>query len=171
VEEVAAATAGAVIIIWLHSCGRSDELELEPFLLVWVRRTFVTTLPAVELTLAGCLLVMCLHFSYPDSIRTRARRFLRCIPSQVCFELVLVLVRSSKHTCFFLWLSSRAPARSGSITTWHDGVPANRVRTTASLRAISHQAYVRVDVLRHWHAPTGTSGSSESGCQWLLLQQ
>jgi hypothetical protein len=29
---------------------------------------------------------MCLHFSYPDSIRTRARRFLRCIPSQVCFE-------------------------------------------------------------------------------------
>jgi hypothetical protein len=25
-------------------------------------------------------------FSYPDSIRTRARRFLRCIPSQVCFE-------------------------------------------------------------------------------------
>jgi hypothetical protein len=30
---------------------------------------------------------MCLHFSYPDSIRTRARRFLRCIPShwQVCF--------------------------------------------------------------------------------------
>jgi hypothetical protein len=24
--------------------------------------------------------------SFPDSIRTRARRFLRCIPSQVCFE-------------------------------------------------------------------------------------
>jgi hypothetical protein len=30
--------------------------------------------------------IMCLHFSYPDSIRTRARRFLRCIPSQVCLE-------------------------------------------------------------------------------------
>jgi hypothetical protein len=29
---------------------------------------------------------MCLHFSYPDSIRTRARCFLRCISSQVCFE-------------------------------------------------------------------------------------
>jgi hypothetical protein len=27
-----------------------------------------------------------IFFSYPDSIRTRARRFLRCIPSQVCFE-------------------------------------------------------------------------------------
>jgi hypothetical protein len=26
------------------------------------------------------------HFSYPDSIRTRARRFLRYIPSQACFE-------------------------------------------------------------------------------------
>jgi hypothetical protein len=36
---------------------------------------------------------MCLHFSYPDSIRTRARRFLRCIPSQVCFE---PLTRTSK---------------------------------------------------------------------------
>jgi hypothetical protein len=64
--------------------------------------------------------------------------------------------------CLFLWLSSRAPARSGSITTWHDGVPANRVLTTASLRAISHQAYVSVEVLRHcqWHAPTA----------WLLLR-
>jgi hypothetical protein len=30
--------------------------------------------------------IVCLHFSYPDSIRTRARRFLRCIPCQVCFE-------------------------------------------------------------------------------------
>jgi hypothetical protein len=30
--------------------------------------------------------IMCLHFSYPDSIRARARRFLRSIPSQVCFE-------------------------------------------------------------------------------------
>jgi hypothetical protein len=30
--------------------------------------------------------IVCLHFSYPDSICTRARRFLRCIPSQVCFK-------------------------------------------------------------------------------------
>jgi hypothetical protein len=64
------------------------------------------------------------------------------------------------HTCHHLWLSSRAPARKGSITTRHDGVSANRVSTTASLRAISHQAYVRVDVLRHWHAPTS----------WILLR-
>jgi hypothetical protein len=43
--------------------------------------------------------IMCLHFSYPasDSIRTRARRFLRrCVPtsSQVCFE---PLTRTSRR--------------------------------------------------------------------------
>jgi hypothetical protein len=38
---------------------------------------------------------MCLHFSYPDSIHTRAQRFLRCIPSQVCFE---PLTRTRKRT-------------------------------------------------------------------------
>jgi hypothetical protein len=63
------------------------------------------------------------------------------------------LCPKSFGSLIFLWLSSRAPARSGSITTWHDGVPANRVLTTASLRSISHQAYVRDEVLRHWHAP------------------
>jgi hypothetical protein len=45
---------------------------------------------------------MRLHFSYPDSIRTGTgtkarRRFLRCIPSQVCFES-LTRTRTSTYT-------------------------------------------------------------------------
>jgi hypothetical protein len=46
----------------------------------------------------------CLHFSYPDSIRTRARRFLRCIPSQKCFELLTTsrtnCISTSSQVCF-----------------------------------------------------------------------
>jgi hypothetical protein len=64
---------------------------------------------------------MCLHwhFSYPDSIRTRARRFLRCIPSQVCFEPLTHThtqsrsSRSSKHNHISRYTSTgrRLPAR------------------------------------------------------------
>jgi hypothetical protein len=38
------------------------------------------------------------HDPQADSIRTRARRFLRCIPSQVCFEL-LTRTRTRTEEC------------------------------------------------------------------------
>jgi hypothetical protein len=50
---------------------------------------------------------MCLHFkfSYPDSIRTRARRFLRCILSQVCFELLTrtIPITAQLEVCEYHW--------------------------------------------------------------------
>jgi hypothetical protein len=68
-------------------CERDHMLEAEGS---WQRRVFAAA-SGDRLLAVMRTCIVCLHFSYPDSIRTtgRARRFLRCIPSQVCFELLL----------------------------------------------------------------------------------
>jgi hypothetical protein len=58
---------------------------------------------------------MCLHLSYPDSIRTRARRFLRCIPSQVCFE---PLTRIQVAATGWMQGSSRWDTPAPRRSTW-----------------------------------------------------
>jgi hypothetical protein len=54
-------------------------------------------------------IIMCLYFSYHDSIRTRAWCILRCIPSQVCFE-PLTRTRTAQYST----AQKRRPTASGS---------------------------------------------------------
>jgi hypothetical protein len=85
---------------------------------------------------AGGLLV---GFSYPDSIRTRARRFLRCIPSQVCFEPLTNRTRTSSGDA----ASAEPQAEAGPLALaalWHCPCPDSiRTRARRFLRSIPSQ--------------------------------
>jgi hypothetical protein len=93
--------------------------------------------------------IMCLHFSYPDSIiRTRApQRFLRCIFSQTCFE---PLTRTSALRMPGAGFSHILPGFPVAEGSWQ-----RRVSVAGDSRIIPQGAQAST-----------SSGDADCQCQW-----